>query len=58
MVDGKVLWECAKLNALQPAELIEVSLPEGGKQLTLINGAEGIYESSAAWAEAGFITAK
>jgi len=58
MVDGKVLWERAKLNALQPAELIEVSLPAGGKQLTLINGAEGIYESSAAWAEAGFITAK
>ncbi|WP_425618674.1 NPCBM/NEW2 domain-containing protein [Anatilimnocola sp. NA78] len=58
MVDGKVLWERQKVSALKPAELIELELPAGGKQLTLINGADGLYESSAAWADAGFVVVK
>ncbi|QDU27654.1 NPCBM/NEW2 domain protein [Anatilimnocola aggregata] len=58
MVDGKVLWERPKMNSLRPAELIELPLPADAKQLTLINGVDGIYESAAAWTDAGFIVAK
>jgi hypothetical protein len=56
LVDGKPLWERAKMSALQPAEWIEVDIPAGSKQLMLINGNEGLYESSIAWTHAGFVT--
>ena len=55
MVDGQVLWEKARVNALAPAELIELPLPAGGKRLTLICGADGGYDSAAAWSDAGFV---
>ncbi len=55
MVDDKVLWERAKLSALDPAELIEIPLPPGGKQLTILCGTIGAYESAAAFADAGFV---
>jgi hypothetical protein len=55
MVDDKVLWEKAKVNALAPAELIELALPVNGKRLTLHCGSEGSYDSAAAWSDAGFV---
>lgn len=55
MVDGQVLWEKNRVNALAPAELIELPLPTGGKRLTLICGADGSYDSAAAWSDAGFV---
>lgn len=55
MVDGRVLWEKARVNALAPAELIELALPTGGKRLTLLCGADGSYDSAAAWSDAGFV---
>jgi hypothetical protein len=55
MVDGQVLWEKNRVNALAPAELIELTLPAGGKRLTLLCGADGSYDSAAAWSDAGFV---
>ena len=55
-VDGKVIWEKAKVNALSPAELIELPLPDGARQMTLSVGAEGASDSAAAWANVGFMT--
>jgi hypothetical protein len=55
MVDDQVLWEKGKVSALQPAELIELALPPGGKRLTLLCGPDGGYDSAAAWSDAGFV---
>lgn len=55
MVDDKVLWEKGKVNALAPAELIELTLPANGKRLTLHCGSDGSYDSAAAWSDAGFV---
>lgn len=55
MVDDQVLWEKAKVNALGPAELIELTLPPNGKRLTLHCGSDASYDSAAAWSDAGFV---
>jgi hypothetical protein len=55
MVDDQVLWEKGKVSALAPAELIELAIPPGSKRLTLLCGADGGYDSAAAWSDAGFV---
>jgi hypothetical protein len=54
-IDGKVAWERLKVSALHPAEIIEIPIPAGSKQLSLQCGADGGYDSAAAWADAGFV---
>jgi hypothetical protein len=54
-IDGEVVWEKLRVNALTPAELIEVPIPAGAKQLTLQCGADGSYDAAAAWADAGLV---
>jgi hypothetical protein len=54
-IDGRVAWERLRVSALVPAELIEIPIPAGSKQLTLQCGADGGYDSAAGWADAGFV---
>ena len=57
LIDDEVVWERTLVNSLNPAEQIEIDIPEGAQTLTLQNGRpeEGRY-GYAAWAEAGFVT--
>ena len=55
LVDDQVLWEKLKVSTLAPAEFIELSLPNGGKRLTLQCGSDASYDSAAAWSDAGFV---
>ena len=55
MVDDQVLWEKLKVSALAPAEIIELTIPAGGKRISFHCGADGGYDSAAAWSDAGFV---
>ena len=55
LIDDRVVWECAAISSLSPAEQIEIAIPAGAKTLTLQSGAESLYYGFAAFAEAGFV---
>jgi hypothetical protein len=54
-VDENVVWRREAMDVRDPAELVEIDLPAGAKQLTIAVGADGGYGGHAGWAEAGFV---
>jgi hypothetical protein len=58
LIDGHVVWERAAISSLAPAEQIDIAIPPGAKTLTLQCGADSLYYGYAAFAEAGFVSAR
>ena len=58
LVDDKVVWHKDACDNLSPAELLQIDLPPGARQLTIVNGNDGSYGGHAGWTDAGFVTSK
>jgi hypothetical protein len=58
LIDDRVVWESEAINALAPAEQIDLPIPRGAKALTLQCGGESLYYGYAALAEAGFVVGR